>query len=665
MLVGVLRWQWQPAVRPGEAGFNVLLITLDTTRADHLGCYGHPKSPTPHIDALARQGTMFTQCSSPAPITLPAHASLFTATDPYVHGVRDNGQFQLGESNLTLAEILKAAGYATGGHSAAYVVRREHGLAQGFDAYFGVRMEKERRGDEVCDQALEWLRANASRRFFAWVHFFDPHAPYEPPAPFRQQYDDPYVGEIAFADHQVGRLVQELQRLGLEEKTLVVVTADHGEGREEHGEENHLYFIYDTTMRVPLIFHCPGAIPAGRVVSAQARLIDATPTILAFLKLAPKPDAQGVSLLPLIAGEVEDLDLAAYGETLGGFLAMELSPLRSLREGGWKYIHAPRPELYHVAGDPGEATNLAESEPARLAKMRGQLTAMIAQAPPPAAFDESLRTVSGQDTRALQGLGYVGGGASAAKVKELLRREMELVNLAGPDPKDHKEAIRIQGQATHAMIEDRFVEAEGLLRRLAQVFPGSPGVDERLARALFMQGRNEEAIALYRQIIAAHPERGEPYYGIAKLLARAGQSEEAISFFRRAIAVEPDRAEAHYDLGVLLLKSGQPGQAKECFRRALQIRPTYGSAMVNLAVVAGYEGQHEDSVGLYRRAIELEPGDPTLHYNLGNALARLGDRHQAARQYEEALRLAPGFEAARAALAAVSKPVTGPAAGGP
>ncbi len=651
---GLAVWHRMPPQAEGRgAGFNVLLITLDTTRADHLACYGHPEIATPNIDALARQGTMFTQCTAPAPITLPSHASIMTGTYPYVHGVRENAQFQLSESNVTLAELLKTAGYSTAAHTAAYVVNRDYGLAQGFDTYLDARRRVERKADEVCDGTIKWLRANTAKQFFVWTHFFDPHRPYEPPHPFNRQYDDPYVGEIAFVDQQVGRLINELRRLGLERKTLVVLTADHGEGRGQHGEDTHLYFVYDTTMHVPLIFHCPGVIPGGRVVPAQVRLIDVTPTVLAFLGRPAKTDAQGVSLLGLISGRTDDLGLAAYGESLGGFLVMGLSPLRCLRVDKWKYIHAPTPELYQIREDPGETRNLAEAEPVRLADMRDELETLIAEAPPSPSLDEAMRTPSGDEIRKLMTMGYVAGSSRGGQTENLLASELDLFEPVGPDPKDHVESIVIEEKATYALIHEDFSQAEALLRRLRKVFPHSPGVGDRLARALFLQGRDAEAIAVYKEITAEHPDFSGAYYGIGKLLSRGGKIDEAIPHFRKAIELDPTYAEAHYDLGVSLARQGMIDEAIEHYRTAVRLRPTYVNALVNLAIALGGKGELDEAVLLYERALRLEPADPTIYYNLGNARLRQGNLAEAALRYEEALRLRPDFALARNSLHAV------------
>jgi arylsulfatase A-like enzyme/Flp pilus assembly protein TadD len=653
-------WPEPPAPQASGPGFNVLLITLDTTRADHLSCYGYREKTTPNIDALARKGTLFEQCGAPAPITLPSHSSIMTGTYPYVHGVRDNLYFQLAEANVTLAETLRENGYATAAHTAAAVVNREYGLAQGFDTYIDAGDVHERRGNVVCDGAIQWLQANAGRRFFMWVHLFDPHAPYEPPEPFRKRFEDPYDGEVAFADHQVGRLVDELRRLGLHRNTLLVVTADHGEGLGEHNEQTHQYFIYESTMHVPLILHCPDQIPAKKRVSAQVRLIDIPPTILAFLGLPIRTGIQGRSLVPDVLGRRADSPPPVYGESLAGMLAMDLAPLRYLRDDGWKYIHAPRPELYHVAEDPGETRNLADAEPQRLEDMREELRSLIAAAPDVIDPTEAHHSPSTSERQKLLTLGYAGGPASPLDRDGKPLTELDLFDVDAPDPKEHVDAINTQTLIAEALLSENYAEAERLARQLREKFPDSPRVAERLARSLFLQNRDDEAVAVYREIIAEHPGFVNGYYGIAKLMIRNNRPDEAIRHLRKAIEIDPSYVEAQYDLAVCLMREGSLDEAIEHYRIALELRPTYVDAMVNLAVALGRKGADDEAVGLYRRAIEIEPGDPTLYFNLGNALVRQKLFAEAAVQYEQALRIRPGFAPAQQALQAVRQALANP-----
>ena len=631
------------------SGFNVVLITLDTTRADHLGCYGHPDNPTPNIDRLAAGGTRFAQCTAAAPSTLPSHATILTAVYPFVHGARDNVGYRLSAANATLAEVLRQMGYRTAAYVAAFVVNRDTGLDQGFDTYDDVGRRHERPADEVCDGALEWIRRQADEKFFLWVHLFDPHAPYEPPPRFRTQFANPYVGEVAFADEQVGRLLAELRRLDLEEKTLVVVTADHGEGLGEHGEETHIFYVYDTTMSVPLIFHCPGRIPAGRVMQMQVRNVDIAPTILDFLNTEVEPvlpKSQGASLIPHIVNRADEADLPAYGETLGGQIVLGTAALRCLRASGWKYIHAPRPELYDVRADPGEMKNLAAREPKRTAAMRAQLRKLIADSPRPAATGDAITRPDQPALDRLQGLGYVGGDSVAAAASA----EIDRFEVVGEDPKDHAADFGAVSQAMDLLQIGRYAEAEAIYRRLRAVFPDVVELGLQHARAVFLQSRFAEAIALYRDLLEDHPDNARVHYGLGKLLDRVGNRTEAIAEFAAAVRLDGDYAEAHYDLGVALSKEGRDTEALDCFRNAIRARPTYVDARVNLGAGLAAGGRLDEAIEQYQQALGVAPDDAVIHYNLGNALLRRGDRAEAIHAYEEALRLQPDFAAARQAL---------------
>ena len=640
-------WWFRSAEQAADAGpLNVLLITLDTTRADHLGCYGHPGGATPNVDRLAAGGVRFAQCMSAAPSTLPSHATILTGLYPHVHGVRDNVGFRLGEAYRTLAEALQDAGYRTAAFVAAIVVGRDTGLDQGFETYDDTGNRHERRGDEVCDRAIEWLEAHASEKFFLWAHFFDPHAPYEPPHPYRGRFADPYTGEIAFADAQVGRLVDALKRLGLERSTLVVVTADHGEGLGEHGEQTHLYFVYDTTMSVPLVMHCPGRLPAGVVVAPQTRTIDIMPTILALLRASPEPAVQGVDLLPRVQQPSRSTDLPAYGESLGAQFVFGTSALRCLRVDGWKYIHAPKLELFHVRKDPGEVRNLAKTEPDRVGAMREQLRSIIAQSPPP-AVDAMLRPDRATLDK-LQSLGYVASGSDVSLPGQT---ELDRFDPVGEDPKDHLEAITLMGQATLSLQTGRLTEAEALYRRLVEIFPESVDLALRLARSILLQTRLEEAIAIYRTLLERHPDSSDVQYGLGKLLDQIGRLEEAAGHFAEAVRLDPAYPNGYYDLGVVLRKLGRAEESLECFRQAVRARPTHVDARLNLGAALVARGDVDAGIEQYREALKAAPDDFGVYYNLGNALLRKGDRAGAAAAYREALRLRPDFTPARQALA--------------
>ncbi len=608
------------------AGLNVLLISIDTLRADHLACYGHAVVKTPNIDSMAAQGTQFLQCSAPIPLTLPSHSSMLTATYPFVHGARDNGAFRLHEDNETLAEVLQRTGYATAAEVAAYVLNREFGLQQGFETYHDVTWAGksgagvdahgdsagERKADSIASNAIASLQANAGKRFFHFVHFFDPHFTYAPPARFASQYADPYLGEIAYVDEQIGRILAELDRLNLAHRTIVVLTADHGEGRFEHGENTHGTFLFDTTLAAPLLFRCPGKIPAGRRVDAQVRIIDIAPTILAFLGMDELPDAQGVSLLPLITGRNADLELAAYSETLLPLYNFGYSPLRSLRVGGWKYIHAPTPRLYDVRRDPGEKTNLADQHLDRVADMRDRILQLLTDAPEVVGSGTAQRAVSEEDLKRLADLGYIQTGGQAVSDKS----ELELFEPSGPDPHDHTDSIQQTTAAMLSMSTERFEEAEGRLRKILADHPsGAEGfywVYKSLGFVLARRGAHEEAITYHSKALSLRPDDGITMTHLAVSLASLGKTTDAIATFESALKIPPTFAHTHENFGVALTQVGRMEDAEVQFRRALELEPKSVNARTKLARVYVGAGRFSEASAELERGLALTPGIASL-----------------------------------------------------
>ncbi len=425
-LLAALTWHVS-AVR--RAPLGVVLITLDTTRADRLSAYGFMDASMPALDRLAREGVVFDQATTVAPMTLPAHASLLTGLLPPRHGVRDNADSALAATHTTLAEVLHANGFRTGAFVASAVLDPDRGLAQGFDVYKGAGAKsqpgaaaRQRRADAVTADAVEWLGQVAGSRFFLWTHLYDPHAPYDPPEPFRSRHADPYVGEIAFADSQIARLLDELERRQLLERTVVVFLSDHGEGLGEHGERDHGIFVYESVLRVPLMIRMPRGHIAPRRVAEVVRLTDVMPTVLELLDL-PVPSMDGVSLVRLMAGRAQ-LPLEAYAEAMYP-QRFGWSPLRSLRDERFKLIDAPRPELYDLERDPFEQHNVYEVHPYVAEAMRQRIASLDAGGPPGVAAP-SAAGPSAELRERLSALGYAGTGPRRAPADgERL-----------PDPKD-------------------------------------------------------------------------------------------------------------------------------------------------------------------------------------------------------------------------------------
>lgn len=411
--------------------WNVLVLTLDTTRADRLGAYGFVGADTPHIDRLAREGVLFEQAESVAPLTLPAHCSLFTGRFPFQHGVRDNGS-PLNSTERTLAQVLKAEGVRTAAFAAAYVLDARWGLARGFEQYDGIfkprrddgrqREDVRRPADEVVDHALAWLDTVSGSRFFAWLHFYDADAPYESPDGHANRAPG-YQGAISFVDSQVGRVLAFLDARHLRERTLVVLVGDHGESLGEHGERTHGLFVYEGVTRVPLIIRAPSPRMRGRRVTDVVRSVDVMPTVLGLLGIPILASITGTTLVPRMTGATHEAELETYSETMYPRDHFGWSELRALRAGRFKLIAAPRPELYDLDTDPGEEHNLYQSRPALAATLAGRLRAREQHAQERAPSDRAIDP----DARArLAAVGYVGGSS------DIGRPGTEL-----PDPKDN------------------------------------------------------------------------------------------------------------------------------------------------------------------------------------------------------------------------------------
>ena len=428
---------------------NLLLITIDTLRADALGAYDPQRTHSPRLDALAAEGVLFEQCLTSSPSTLPSHASILTGLHLYAHGVRSNQGYTLPPEARTLTEVLRAEGYVTAAEVATTVIERQKGLAQGFGRYRdvfspGVTLKAalkrsggeterltfpERDAADITGHGIRFLREHRDTPFFLWLHYFDPHAPYLPPAEFAGRFpESPYHAEVAYADQQVGRVVDALQALGLADRTLLIVTSDHGEALGEHGEGTHSFFVYDSTMRVPLLFWGAG-VPRGRRIGPLVRSVDIAPTALDLLGFPELLGVQGVSLRPLFSGEPRDPGLTGYGESIESFATFGTSVLRFVREGRWKYIHKVSPELYDVETDSGELRNRASAEPEVLARLRSRLEALVGETASPGAAAEI--AVSETTLAELDAPGYVG-----SRYRPSVGDELASLELGGVDPRD-------------------------------------------------------------------------------------------------------------------------------------------------------------------------------------------------------------------------------------
>jgi arylsulfatase A-like enzyme/Flp pilus assembly protein TadD len=614
---------------------RVVLVSIDTLRADALGSYGGNPEATPHLDALAARGTRFEHAISPAPLTLPSHATLLTGMDPPEHGVRHNSVYSLPQDVPTLAGALHAAGFATGASVGSFILDRRFGLARGFDHYDdavglgrsgrGAASIAERRADRVVDAALAWL-AEAPPRFFLFVHFYDPHAGYRPPAPFDGRFaSNLYLGEVAFADAQLGRLLEAVAARFPGEDTLVVVTSDHGESRGEHGELSHSYTLYDATQRVPLLLAGPG-VPSGRTLPALVRLADVAPTVVALAGAPPLSGASGRSLVPLLAGEAEE-PRSAHLETLATRLDFGWSPLLGVRTARHKYLRAPRPELYDLAADPGEERNLAESEPVLVAELDALVEAKLAGHPalaPNLAPDAEARAQ-------LEALGYVvpepaGTGAG------------ELTQIGGTDPKDVLGEVRLRNQANALLGSGKAAEA---LARLAPL--GDADYETQLLRAAAQLALGDAPAAreTARRMLTLSPARAAGHLLLGAGFETEGQLAEAERAYRAAAALEPVSGAGATGLGRLAERRGDRDGAAEWYRTAVAARVPDTEAVWRLAALELEEGAEDEAS---RRLGELASGElarPDAALRLAKAELRIGRLELALLRVDAGMRRAP------------------------
>ncbi|UCE60057.1 MAG: sulfatase-like hydrolase/transferase [Phycisphaerales bacterium] len=618
---------------------NVLVITLDTTRADRLGCYGYSAAQTPALDALAQSGVRFDAAFCQVPLTLPSHGSLFAGRWPPAINIQVNGGGGLAEELPTLAEVFRTHGYRTGAFIAAVVLNSSFGLNQGFDVYDDSMTERQsgdklivaqRPADAVCDSALSWLDAESDKPFFAWVHFYDPHDPYEPPVEFAVRFDDPYDGEVAFVDSQIDRLLKWLGDKGLRDDTLIVVVGDHGEGLGDHGEMEHGLLLYNATMRVPLIMAAPGVMPEPRVVEAPVRLVDVFPTIVDLLGWVPPTDLDGRSLAHACrTGEVPTLPV--YGETWYPRVTFGWAALRSLVADNWKYIQAPKPELYDWRSDPGEANNVAEQHPDTVKRLHDDLQALVSTmdtekyAPADVELDAQTR-------RQLASLGYLESDSVPQEFDDGVDRR---------DPKDMMEAVVAFKQAREMVRIADLNSALNILEPLVRENPDAPTLKPWLAITYLGLRRMDEAMDLFRSKDTLRVKGQQLLCDVGSQLLELKSFEDAATSFEKALELGDEKAEAHCGLGMALFSLGQGSQAEPYLRRCVQENPESADYLAHLGAVLVMLKRPAEGVPLIEKAFEYDSANANAHKYLWQGLLGAGRRADALDRLEVAQALMP------------------------
>jgi arylsulfatase A-like enzyme len=589
-----------------------VVVTVDTLRADRVGVLGGPSDITPHIDRLAARGTRFLDATAHSSLTVPSHASILTGQWPFAHGVRDNAGFAVPDSMPTLAERLKARGFRTGAVVAAFVLGSSTGLARGFDRYverFEMRGAQislsslERRGTEVAHDAAAWIgEATLSPSpFFLWVHLYDPHAPYDAPPAFASRFpDQPYNAEVAAADWAVGDVISALPAQAAA-RTLVVLTSDHGESLDEHGEPEHGMFVYDSTLHVPLVIVAPGG-PSGVAVTGQVRHIDLVPTILDLVGAEVPSDLPGQSLAPLVRGGVQSDAPPSYAESWFGRLHFGWSDVRSIRTGDWKFVAAPRRELYDLARDPGETTNVADSRSALADRLAAELDALA-----PDGRAVAVPAIDTATAERLRSLGYLGAGARSP-------------GRTGADPKDEI--------AGYVAFVERFHQARRQLE----------------------SGRAAAAARAFLALARDHPTSFEAHHYAGRALFAEQRYRAALDEIEVAAGLSPGSAAARFDAARVEAAMGRFEDARRRLDQALALEPSSFYGQLVQGEVEKSAGNHEAARAAFERALARNPGMSLAHYQLGQLAEARRDVGQARRHYEEAIAGDEDFVEARRAL---------------
>jgi choline-sulfatase len=610
---------------------SVVLVTLDTVRADRMGFLGSKRGLTPNLDRLAAGSVVFERAYAQAPMTTISHATLLSGTYPPYHGVNDFG-VPLPASVPYLPDLLRGAGYRTGAFVGSLVLEPQAGIAAGFERGFGTYdagyraragtedryRSLERRADDVVDRARRWIEAGPRGPLFLWVHLFDAHAPYDPPAPFKARHAAaPYDGEVAYVDRAVGRLLEALEKGPGMASTMIVVASDHGEGLGDHGEDTHGVFLYDATIHVPLLVKLPQGRSAGSRVKGRVRLVDVAPTVLEVVQVAVPPAVQGASLLPLLAPAAKD-DRAAYAETSYPLRAFGWSALASWRADRFLFVEAPERELYDLAADPRAQRNVADRRALVADRIAAQLNEFRkrnrAGGPAPSAPKLDPATLE-----RLASLGYLAGGSPGSAA-------------SGADPKG-KVALANDVHAAMTAIEDgRYARAATLLSGVVAKEPRMHLAQMQLGVALSAQGRYEAAAAALKKAIELDPGAMLGHYEMGSALLKLDKLDTAAEHFQIVVKAMPDFGEARFGLAAAQARLNRLPPAADNLRLVLKTQPDHFRANLLLGRVLTVQGRFQEALPLLQRAVELEPGSSEARNFLADDYEQLGRGTDAQRE---------------------------------
>jgi arylsulfatase A-like enzyme/Flp pilus assembly protein TadD len=620
---------------------NVILITIDTLRADHVGCYGAQQVKTPTLDRLAADGVVFERAISQVPLTWPSHAVILTGTYPFQNGVQDFTGQPLAPQFRTVAQAFQHAGYATGAVVSAFVLDRSWGLGRGFDfyddAFSAETFQKkdiglvDRRADESVTHVLAWLKKTPRRPFFLWLHLYDPHSPYDPPEPYRTEYRGHlYDGEIAYADHELGRLMTWLKQNKLYDSSLIVALSDHGESLGEHGEDEHGFFLYNATVHVPLIVKPP----SGRDIHPTRRRepVETTAVASSLLEMAGVKDSiQGQLQSPGLF-DVKEARRPAYSETFYPFSSFGWSPLHALETERFHYIDAPKPELYDLENDPGESRNLFTEQPATVAVLKEKTQQLLAHNPY-AGHDSGVSNLDSDTQEKLRALGYF--GFRAAVSPESLKEGLA-------DPKDKLREFNAILRAQDAFRSGNIAAGEATLAQVQQADPNLYIVPFMLGESALRQGEWDHAVKQLQRCLDLNPNFDQAMTGLANALARLGRTGEAEQWVQKALKQNPENYRAWYELGRMKAKT-DPAAALNAWSRALLIQPNFAFLQRDFGTMQFREKNYREAADHLARAAQLGLNEAPLYNLLGISFSQTGQLRRAMVSFQKALRLDPNL----------------------
>lgn len=634
---------------------NVILITIDTLRADHVGCYGAQSVKTPTLDGLAHDGIVFERAISQVPLTWPSHAVILTGTYPFQNGVQDFTGQPLAPQFRSVAQAFKQAGYATGAVVSAFVLDRSWGLSRGFDfyddAFSAETFQKkdiglvDRRAEESVTHAIAWLKKTPKRPFFLWLHLYDPHNPYDPPEPYRTEYKGRlYDGEIAYADHELGMLIAWLKQNKLYDSSVIVATSDHGESLAEHGEDEHGFFIYNATVHVPLIVKAPagsGIQPGRRAEPVETAAVAASLLDLAGVK---DPIEQQLQSKPLFGPDAGNHDAqkneVAYCETFYPFSSFGWSPLHALESERFHYIDAPQPELYDLDADPGETQNIAAQQPATVAIFKEKLRQHLAHNPF-TRQEASAGNLSPDAQEKLRALGYFGFRAAVSS---------EQVKAGLADPKDKLWEFNAILKAQDAFQRNDTARAEALLSEVQERDPKIYVIPFLLGESALRRQDWTKAAEQLQRCLELNPNFDNAMTGLARALAKLGREDDAKTWLNKALQSNPQNYRAWYQIG-LLAAANDPDAARSAYEKAIAIQPNFPPGQRELGMVLFQQKNYAAAAPRLEKAIALGLEDAHLLNFLGICYSRGNRPQKAIQSYQAALKLDPKLADAHVNLA--------------